>query len=161
MITNKPQRRIDLGVALPGHQLAAFLLEQIPHRLNREVLQLPGRHLDFLVRNERRRGDGLFCGHVEQSPSRRRRLPAAWRLSHGHHARVAPAPVGDCTERPRGAAGKWCNGLGVEADKEELVAQSEREVLQHRGVKMRPKPVDRALTLLLEVPCGSREPRLA
>ena len=154
-ISDEPQRRIDLGVALPGHQLAAFLFEQIPHRLNREVLQLPGRHLDRLVRNERGRGDGPFCGHVEQSPSRRRRLPAAWRFSHGHHARVAPAPVGNCTERLRGAGGKWGDALDVEADKEKLVAKPERQVFQYRGVKMRPQPVDRALTLLLEVPSGS------
>jgi hypothetical protein len=49
---------------------------------------------------------------------------------------------------------EWRNALGIEADKEQLVAEPEGKVLQHRRVKMRPQPVDRALTLLFEVPAG-------
>jgi len=68
---------------------------------------------------------------------------------------VPSAPVGNCAERPGGGCGEWGNALGVEADKEELVAEPERKVLKHGRVKMRPQPVDRSLSLLLDVPSRS------
>ena len=136
-----------------GLILTELLLRRRVHRM----LILTPAALRLQWRDEMRNKSSLGFDLVDRDETHalRRRLPAAWRLSHGHHARVAPAPVGNFTERSCGAGGKWGDALGVEGDKEKLVAQPEPEVLQHRGVKMRPQPVDRALTRLLEVPSGS------
>ena len=156
MVADKPQRRMNLEVALIGHQFSAFLFEVIPYGLDGKIVQFPVRHFDLLVRYEGGRRDGPIGRHLQQPPSRRPYLPLAGPLFHRHYARVAAASVRHCMESTSSSGRKCGDAIGIEADKEKLIAEPEGKMLQHWRIKMRPQPIDGSLTLLLEMAPGGQ-----
>ena len=141
-LADKPECRINLRIALPGHDLVSLTFQMLAHHLHGHVVSLPRSHFDFFLRDQGGRIDRRVVACVNKSPSAFLGAPfSSWETPfHRHEACAAIGFVGQIEQAfhvPRAAHFT----VSIDnSDEKYLVAESEGKVLKKRRVWMSTKP---------------------
>ena len=135
------------GVTCPRHQLSAGFLQMVTYDLDNKIEQLPFRHLNPLVADQRDRIDRPAGPGVKQAPARSIRRPGTGPASHRHQTGM---PVAALSDRLQTVSTSWYVNLSIhvlDADEEQLISEPKRQVFQKWRITVGSKPGKRFLHL--------------